>query len=225
MKKEVRTLIGIGLVIVVVGVIGTMMYRQSAAPAVQPGPGAPAVSEAMVHPDSPTLGPADAKVTVVEFPDPECEACAAFNPTVKGILKEFDGQVRFVVRYMPFHGNARLAASYLEASAEQGKYWEYMDKMLAGQSQWGEIHGAPQPVNRPDPKVLFEQWGGELGMNVEQLRASAGKKEHIEKIERDFADGRSLGVRRTPTIFVNGKELFRLNANDLRSMIAAELKR
>ena len=223
MKKELRTLLGIGLVIVVVGIIGTMLYRQSAAPA--PVSETPKLAEAMIRSDSPTLGPADAKVTVVEFLDPECEACAAFNPTVKGILKEFDGQVRFVIRYMPFHRNARLAASYLEAAGEQGKYWEYMDKMLAGQDQWGEIHGAPQPVNRPDPKVLFEQWGAELGMNVEQLRASSVKKEHLDKIERDFADGRSLGVRRTPTIFVNGKELYRLNPNDLRSMIAAELKK
>ena len=224
MKKEVRTLLGIGLVLVIVGVIGTMLYRQSAAPAPVTNK-QPELAEAMIRPDSPSLGPADAKVKVVEFLDPECEACAAFNPTVKGIIKEFDGQVRFVVRYMPFHGNARLAATYLEAAGEQGKYWEYMDKMLAGQSQWGEIHGAPQPVNRPDPKVLFEQWAGELGMNVEQLRASAAKKEHLEKIERDFADGRTLGVRRTPTIFVNGKELYRLNPNDLRSMIAAELKK
>src|SRR5690606_40405015 len=88
MKKEVRTLIGIGLVIVVVGVIGTMMYRQSAAPAVQPGPGAPAVSEALVRPDSPTLGPADAKVTVVVFLDPEREACDSYICLVKGELSE-----------------------------------------------------------------------------------------------------------------------------------------
>lgn len=185
----------------------------------------PAVSEKMVRPDSPSLGPADAKVTVVEFLDPECESCAAFAPEVKKVLKEFDGQVRFVIRYMPFHKNAQLAASYMEAAAEQGQYWEMQEKMFVNQSQWGEIHGAPQPVDRPDPKVLFEKWAGELGLNVEQLRASAAEQKHVDKVQRDFADGRALGVRRTPTIFVNGKELFRLNPNDLRSMIAAELKR
>jgi protein-disulfide isomerase len=223
MKKEVRTLLGIGIVIVIVGVIGAALYRQSANDA--PAPKTPEIAEALVRDDSPTLGPADAKVTVVEFLDPECEACAAFAPMVKDILKEFDGQVRFVVRYMPFHGNARLAASYMEAAGEQGKYWEMQEKMFANQSEWGEIHGAPQPADRPDPKVLFEKWGGELGLNVDQLRASAAEKKHLDKIERDFADGRSLGVRRTPTIFVNGKELYRLNPNDLRSMIAAELKK
>lgn len=223
MKRDTILLLVIAALVIVAAFVGMRWYQQNAE--VKQTAKTPAMSEAMVRPDSPTIGPADAKVTVVEFLDPECESCAAFAPEVKKILKEFDGQARLVIRYMPFHKNARLAASYMEAAGEQGKYWEMQEKMFANQSEWGEIHGAPQPVERPDPKTLFEKWGGELGLNVDQLRASAGEKKHLDKIERDFADGRTVGVRRTPTIFVNGNELFRLNPNDLRSMIAAELKK
>lgn len=223
MKREAILLLIIAALVIVGAFVGMRWYQQSnqTKQATQPSVN----MEAMVRPDSPSMGPSDAKVTVVEFLDPECESCAAFAPEVKKILKEFEGQTRLVIRYMPFHKNARLAASYMEAAGEQGKYWEMQEKMFVNQSQWGEIHGAPAPVNRPDPEVLFKKWAGELGLNVEQLSASAAEKKHQDKIDRDFADGRSLGVRRTPTIFVNGKELFRLNPNDLRSMIAAELKK
>lgn len=223
MNRDTILLLVIAALVIVAAFVGMRWYNQNAE--VKQAAKTPAMSEAMVRADSPTIGPADAKVTVVEFLDPECESCAAFAPEVKKIMKEFEGQARLVIRYMPLHKNARLAASYMEAAGEQGKYWEMQEKMFVNQSQWGEIHGAPQPVDRPDPKVLFEKWAGELGLNVDQLRASATEKKHLDKIERDLADGRSLGVRRTPTIFVNGKELFRLNPNDLRSMIAAELKK
>lgn len=223
MKKEVRNLVALGLVVVVVAVIATMLYRQSNQPVQTVSKDE--ISEALIRPDSPTLGPADAKVTIVEFLDPECESCAAFAPIIKRVLKEFDGRVRLVIRYMPLHRNARLAVAYTEAAGEQGKYWEMQEKLFQNQSQWGEIHGhGPQPV-RPEPQVLFDKWAGELGLNVEQLKASAGEKRHLDKAERDLADGRSLGVRATPTIFVNGRRLTRLNENDLRSMINMELSK
>ena len=72
--------------------------------------------ENLVRPDSPAQGPENARVILVEFLDPECEACRAFYPTVKKILKEYEGRIRFVVRYMTFHSNSVLAASATEAA-------------------------------------------------------------------------------------------------------------
>ncbi len=230
MTKEVRNLVIVGTLVIVAGIIGAYLYRQSAATPVVVSTNsngtvntAPA-AEVLVRPDSPTLGPADAKVTVVEFLDPECESCAAFAPTVKRVMGEFD-DARLVIRYMPFHKNSRLAASYLEAAGEQGKYWEMMDKMFTGQSQWGEIHGGgPQP-QRPAPQVLFDKWAAELGIDVEQLKASAADRKHLDKVERDHADGRSLGVKGTPTFFVNGRRLMQLGEAGLRTMIVDEMKK
>ena len=69
----------IGVIVVIAGVIGASYYRGE----VQKAPAAPnATSQVLVRPDSPSLGPEDAKVTVVEFLDPECESCAAVAPQV-----------------------------------------------------------------------------------------------------------------------------------------------
>jgi protein-disulfide isomerase len=224
MKKEVRTLILIGSVIAAIAIIGTLIYRQSEPTSIPPVTEQPDMTEKLVRPDSPTLGPADAKVTVVEFFDPECEACAQFGPTVKSMVKEFP-QVRFVFRYMPLHRSARLAASYLEAAGEQGKYWEMLELMFRKQSEWGEIHGAAPDPNRPQPSGVFERFGEELGLDVGQLKSSAMNPKHTAKADRDLADGRMLGVRQTPTIFVNGRKLLRLTEGELRTMIQSELGR
>src|SRR4051812_17245124 len=76
----------------------------------------------LIRPHSMTHGPADAKVTLVEFMDPQCEACAGMHPIVQKLMKEFDGKVRLVTRYMPFHPHAMYASSLLEEARESGKY-------------------------------------------------------------------------------------------------------
>lgn len=221
MKKEVKILLAIIVVVVIGSVVGASYYRKS----IQSVPIAPAkVAEELVRPDSPKLGPADAKVTVVEFYDPECETCASFNPVVKGLLKEFDGKVRFVARYATFHKNARIAAIYTEAAGEQGKYWEMQEKLFAKQKEWGEVHGHnPTPAPLAAPTSKFEQYAQELGLNVEQLKASVADPKHGAKVDRDMKDVSSLKVQRTPTFFVNGRQLARLNQQDLRALINEEL--
>ena len=223
MRKEVGILLAVVAIVVVGGLVGASYYRGS----VQKAPVQPSVAENLVRPDSPSLGPADAKVTVVEFLDPECESCAAFAPQVKALLKEYDGRVRFVVRYMPLHRNAKMAAQYIEAAGEQGRYWEMMDKLFAEQGEWGEKHGPAGHNQTPTKPVseLFENYGKELGLNPDQLNTAAGQRKYAEKAERDLQDGRALGVRQTPTFFVNGRRLARLSIADLRSLIKEELNR
>ena len=216
-------MLAIGAVVVVAGLFGASYYRGS----VQKAPVQPSVSENLVRPDSPSLGPADAKVTVVEFLDPECESCAAVAPQVKALLKEYDGRVRFVVRYMPLHRNAKMAAQYIEAAGEQGKYWEMMEKLFAMQGEWGEKHGPAGHNTVPTAPVseLFEKYGTQIGLDAGQLNAAAGQPKYAEKAERDLRDGQALGVRATPTFFVNGRRLARLSMADLRTLINEELNR
>lgn len=221
MRKEVGILLAIGVLVIIGGVVGASYYRGS----VQKTPVAPDNSKVLVRPDSATLGPADAKVTVVEFLDPECESCAAFAPQVKALLKEYEGRVRFVARYMPLHRNAKLAAQYTEAAGEQGKYWEFQEKLFAMQGEWGEKHGPAGAHAAPTAPVstLFEKYGKEIGLDPQKLNAAAGKPDYSNKAERDLNDGRALGVRATPTFFVNGRKLARLSMQDLRALINEEL--
>lgn len=221
MNKKVLILLGIVAVVAIAGVVGASYYRnQIQAP---PPPERP-VREELVRADSPSIGPADAKVTIVEFYDPECEACASFHPAVKALLKEFEGRVRFVVRYATFHKNARIAAIYTEAAGEQGKYWEMQQKLFEEQGEWGEKHGHGAPATPvAPPNALFDKYAQEIGLNVEQLKVSVTDPKHGTKIDRDMRDVRALNVQRTPTFFVNGRQLARFSQLDLRALIMQEL--
>jgi protein-disulfide isomerase len=181
----------------------------------------------LVRPDSPTIGPADAKVTLVEFYDPECETCAEFGPIVKRIVKDYNGRMRYVARFMPLHPNSLTAANFISAAGEQGKYWEAMELLFEKQPEWGTKHG-PQPP--PDPKAptinqMFDKYARELGLDTAQAAESINARKFQARIDQDKADGQALGVRRTPTFLINGRELTKFSEAGLREMIDMELGR
>jgi len=228
MRKEVKILGAIVIVVIIAAIVGTNYYRSSVqSERVTTGVNSnnPKISpEQLVRPDSPTLGAADAPVTIVEFLDPECESCRAFNPTVKKLLKDYDGKVRLVVRYMPLHPNSLSAATFTEAAGEQGKYWEAQEMLFQRQPEWGTKHG-PSPGAPADINALFKKYAMELGLDSNKMDAAFAENRYAAKLERDKKDGQALGVRQTPTLFVNGRKLARLYESDLKSLIDEELKK
>lgn len=226
MKKETKTLAAIGIVVIVGAIIGTFYYQSSMKNERQPTNTAPPTAPAgqLVRSDSATLGPADAKVTVVEFYDPECEACASFHPSLKKVMKDYDGKVRMVARFMPLHPNSLTAASFIEAAAEQGKYWQAQELLFQKQSEWGQKHGVPSSDPMPSINVLFDKYAMELGLDLNKASQSIKENKFAEKIARDKKDGQSLGVRQTPTIFVNGRIAPPMDEQALRRMVDSELK-
>ena len=228
MSKEIKTLGAIAIVVVVIALIGASFYRNSTPVATSPGNVPSGRSwkeiEAFIRDDSHTRGPKDAKVTIVEFLDPECESCAAFHPVVKRAMKDYEGKVRLVVRYMPLHPNSVSAATFLEAAGEQGKYWEAQDLLLNKQPEWGTKHGVSHNAPQPDVNVLFRKYAKELGLNIEQVNAVYATNKYKAKIDRDKTDGQSLGVKQTPTFFINGVKLTRLNDSSLRHLIDSGLR-
>ena len=219
MRKEIKILVLIGVVVVIAAIAGANYYRKS----VQSERKSTAADGPLVRPDSATLGPADAPVTVVEFLDPECESCRAFYPTVKQLLKDYNGKVRLVVRYMPLHPNSMLAATFTEAAGEQGKYWEMQETLFRRQPEWGERHGEPQSKPSESAAAMFEKYALDLGLDVEKIKGAVAQNRYAAKLERDKSDGQSLGVTRTPAFFVNGRPLARFSEQDLRSLIDEEL--
>ena len=220
MRKEIKILAVIGIIIVIAAIMGTSYYRKSK----QGERTSTEPDSRLVRPDSAALGPANAPVTLVEFLDPECESCRAFNPVIKQILKEYEGRLRLVVRYMPLHPNSRLAAAFTEAAGEQGKYWEMQEILFRQQPEWGERHGQPAPAPQETPTVLFERYAAEIGLDLEKVKKSVAQNQFAAKIERDLQDGQSLGVSRTPTFFVNGRRLMRFSREDLKALIDEELR-
>ena len=226
MRKEIKILGAVAIVVIIAAVIGASYYRSSVEQVRKPETSSNKSDAQLVRPDSPTLGPADAKVTLVEFYDPECESCAAFHPVVKQIMKDYDGRIRLVARYMPLHPNSLSAATLTEAAGEQGKYWQAQDLLFQKQDEWGTKHG-PAAASQPPPNinVLFQKYAEELGLDLAKANAAVKENRYAAKIDRDKKDGQALGVRRTPTFFVNGRELARFSETDLRRLIDEEMNR
>jgi protein-disulfide isomerase len=87
----------------------------------------------LVRDYSPSFGPADAPVTLVEFFDPSCEACRAYHPVVQEIRRQFPTQVRVVLRYTVFHEGSDEAVRILEAARMQDKFEPVLDALLEQQ--------------------------------------------------------------------------------------------
>lgn len=187
---------------------------RSQAPAAQ-GADQTDASELFVRPHSPRFGNGMARVTVVEWLDPECETCRAMHPAVKRLVAEYGDRVLFVIRYMPYHGGSMFAASALEEARERGKFEEALDVLFEKQPEWGDHH---QP--RPD---LIPTYLTPLGIPAASLEKDAVIAKHGEKVRQDEADGNKVGVQGTPSFFVNQKPLRQLGEQPLRDMIEAEL--
>ncbi len=217
MKKDAARLAGIAAILITAAGVaaGFTLRHQRLAKAEQAAARGRADASVLVRPHSRSLGPPDAKVTVVEFLDPECESCREIHPWVKHLLGRYPGRVRLVLRYMPLHQNAAYAASALEAAGEQGRYWDMLEVLFHFQPQWGSHH-APRPE-------LIPGYAQAIGLDMVAFEQSMKSGAHRRLVEIDLADGRSLGVTGTPTFFVNGRLLERLSLDDLRALIEEEL--
>ena len=172
--------------------------------------------EIFVRDYSPRLGNPDAKVFLIEFLDPECESCRTFYPYVKGLLKEFEGKVQLVVRYAPFHGNSKEAIAALEASRKQGKYWEALELLFEKQPIWGSHH-------HPQIHLIYD-FLGSLGIDIGRLKRDMKDPQIESLINQEVIDLKQLGVRATPTFFVNGKRPAGFGYGYLKELIEQELK-
>lgn len=171
---------------------------------------------ALMRSHSPILGPENAPVTIVEFLDPACEACRAFHPIVKDIMKEHGNAVRLVIRYTPFHGEgSEVAIRVLEAARMQGIFLPVLDALFKEQPRWA-AHGRM----RPD---LIMTVAANAGLNEEEARLQMSAPQTVGILNQDRADVKAMGVRQTPTFFVNGKSLDPFGAKQLRQLVAAEV--
>ena len=170
----------------------------------------------LVRPYSPTQGSKEAKVVLVEFFDPGCETCREFHPHVKDIVRESRGKVRLVMRYAAFHQGSDEAVKILEATRKQGLYWQSLEVVLKEQPVWAS-HGQPQP------QLIWEMLFGS-GLNIAQAKQDATSPEIAQLLAQDMADVQALMVRKTPSFFVNGKPLKNFGLDELKTLVADEIK-
>ncbi|MCL4559837.1 MAG: DsbA family protein [Chloroflexi bacterium] len=147
-----------------------------------------------------SMGEIAAPVVVVEYGDYQCPACGRFASTVKPkIVEEFvkTGQVRFVFRSFQFIGEeSQWAAEAAECANEQGKYWEYYEKVYSKQA--GENAGAFR-------KEKLVQFAAEIGLQTESFNQCLASGKFTEKVKAETLEAQKLGLRSTPSLLVNGK--------------------
>lgn len=173
---------------------------------------------AMIRPHSPVIGPVNARVTIVEFFDPACEACKAFHPYVKQTLAAFPQDTRLVIRYAPFHRDASVQAiKVLEAARAQGRFEITLEALLEGQRAW-----SGQGANLAARVWAIAQASG-LDIEQANLHAASGAVDVV--LAQDIEDLKAIGVRATPTFFINGMPLLSTDPNQLRDLVEKEVER
>lgn len=207
--------------VVILGILGTVAVLATLAALNLLNRPAPVAGLQLVREDSPTYGNPSAKVTLVEFLDPECEACASIHPLVSELKNKYREQVRFVARYFPLHANSVLAARAMEAAGEQGKFWEFAEIMYRGQPDWAPPHSGGGP--KIAPREAFIQYAGFLGLDQAAFEKSMDNSMHTRKIERDRQDAQKAGATGTPTFFLNGSKLELRSQADLEKAIQVAL--
>lgn len=178
----------------------------------------PAPSKPVVFDDlkgKPLQGPEKAKVTIVEFSDFHCPFCARVIPTLKQLLAAHPKDVQLVWRHHPLsmHVGAPKTHMASECAAEQGKFWEYHDRLFENQDK----------LSQPD---YLNQLAKELGLDGSRFDTCLKEEKTKDRIDKDLKKARESGVRGTPTFFINGKFLSGARPlADFEKAVSEELKK
>lgn len=151
--------------------------------------------------DSPAKGDSNAPVTMVEFSDFQCPFCGQFySQTLPSVMQNYidSGKVKLVYKNMPLvnlHPNAMAAAMAADCANEQGKFWEYHNKLFDGQASWSSLAGT-------DATKIFKQYAAGLGLDTNNFNSCVDSSKYSGKVNKDLQDGSSYGVTGTPTFFI-----------------------
>jgi protein-disulfide isomerase len=165
------------------------------------------------------LGPDSAPVHLEEFGDFQCPPCGLFHPILEEMKRQFGDQLQVTFREFPLapaHQHAIAAASAAEAAGLQGKFWEMHDLLYEHQKDWKDAF---------DIRPIFEGYAKQIGINVDRYKQDVDGDQVGRRITQDGNRGHSLGVKGTPTVFLNGREVpfESLPAEKLKVLIQLEL--
>lgn len=167
-------------------------------------------------------GSATALVTIEEFADYQCGACASVNPVMSEIKSLYGSRIKFVFRNYPLsipaHDKAYDAAVAAEAAGLQGKFWDMQNLLFANQQGW---------TAAPSYKQIWKGYAEKIGIDVIKWEADMVGIAAKGRVDADLARGKALGVGSTPTLYVNGTSLpfSEMTVPKLKVIIDGELQR
>jgi protein-disulfide isomerase len=141
-----------------------------------------------------------ASVTLVEYSDFQCPACASFQPIVNELLAQYGSQIKFEYKHfpLPIHNFAQQAAVAAEAASQQDKFFEFHDMLFEKQQEWSKS---------ATPQVFFAQYAEDLGLDVEKFKTHQNSSVLRDAVRADLAEAREFGLTGTPTFFLNGERM------------------
>ena len=140
-------------------------------------------------------------VSIVVYADFQCPACATENQTILQAWPSIRDSAQLVFRHFPVtntHRHAWTASLYAEAAGKQNRFWEMHDYLFATQPDWS---------NLSEVENEFDAYALELNLDIEQLHLDITSEEVVMKVRNDLRGGTASGVRGTPAVFVNGRQL------------------
>ena len=163
--------------------------------------------------NSPVRGNVKAPVTIFEFSDFECPYCARLQPTLKQVLEAYPDKVRLVYKDFPlsFHKQAKNASRAALAAGEQGKYWEMHDLIFKDYNKLNEDK--------------FKEFANKLGLDMERFMKDSKSNQYDARIQRDIKLGAGIGVRGTPSLFMNGKRMGARSFDAFKTLIERYIKK
>lgn len=201
MSRDVQILGGIGIITLIIVIFAAFTIGgQGSAQQGEADVLGESQKELLIRKDTRIDGNPKSKVTVVEFADFQCPACATGHSVMVRVKAEYKDKVRFAYRHFPLtnsHPNANIAALASETAGAQGKFWQMHDKLFENQNEWS---------GEKDPSAIFSGYAKELGLNVNKFNQELKDQKYKQKIQDDVKDANSLGINSTPTFFIGDKK-------------------
>lgn len=161
-------------------------------PSPTPTPGQPV--DIKVSDSDHIRGNKDAKITIVSFSDFQCPFCSRFHETMKQVMAAYPNDVRWVFKSFPLeqiHPFAKKAAEAAECANEQGKFWDYADKIFENQRSLSNDY--------------FSTLAKQMNLDSSKFDKCLADGKYASKVANDAKLGAQSGVRGTPASFINGQ--------------------
>lgn len=217
MKAALITIPALLLVLLIAIFISILNRPEPASPSADGSSNSGPESVPLVQENSHVLDDAgEGAPVLVEFLDFECEACGAVYPVIEEIRKEYAGQITYVPRYfITNHANSMNAAIAVEAASQQGKFEEMYQKLFESQAEWAEKQDSQADKIR--------SYAEGLGIDMNAFDKAVADPATQARVEEDHNAGISLGVRGTPTFFLNGELLQPQTITDITDALDAAI--
>jgi len=146
-----------------------------------------------------TRGNSGAKVSIIEYSDFQCPACAVFSVYADKLILNYGDKIQFAYRHFPLisiHKTSVAAAVAAEAAGKQGKFWEMVDKLFQNQLSWSD---------KPNVRDILIEYAVDLSLDLQRFTIDIDSKDLQNKINEAYKNATAMGLNYTPSVFINGE--------------------